>query len=280
VLLAVVAVAALAASARAAATPAAASLAASPDESASAQEEFKWPWQKKTTKEKKHSSDCDACDNMKDSKCLALLDAAVDTLSDTDRISFEKAVVDTDHTVEGCPSWTCLNDLDTMAAALSDTDRLSLYTAACADGTLDVSTSAAEELWQWKSWPFWKKAKGAEEKHSSACAACNNKKDSKCLVLLDAAVDSLSDTDRISFEHAVVDVDQSVTGCPSWSCLSQLDEMAAELSDTDRLSMYTDACAQGILVVSETVAEKESETKATATVDTGSEHFASGSSSR
>merc|ERR1711998_818722 len=100
-------------------------------------------------------------------------------------------------------------------------------------------------------------------------------KDSKCLTLLDSAVDSLSDTDRISFEHPVVDIDQSVQGCPSWACLEQLDEMAAALTDKDRLSMYTDACAQGILVVSTSVSEKT--TKATATVDTSSEHIAEAS---
>jgi len=211
------------------------------------------------------------CDNMKDSKCLILLDEAVAALSDSDRISFEKAIVDTDHTVEGCPSWSCLNELDEMAASLSDTDRLSLYTSACADGTLDVESALGEsELWQWK-WPFWGKSVKKEKKHESACEACNNKKDSKCLALLDEAVDSLSDTDRISFEHAVVDIDQEVMGCPSWACLESLDEMTAALSDKDRLTMFTDACAQGILTVKDSYDESDS-SKAKAVVDTGSEH--------
>ena len=45
--------------------------------------------------------------------------------------------------------------------------------------------------------------------------------------------------------------------------------MAAELSDKERLSLYTDACAQGLLVVETDVSVKGS--KAVATVDTGSE---------
>ena len=63
-------------------------------------------------------------------------------------------------------------------------------------------------------------------------------------------------------------------GCPSWSCLAELDEMAAALSDSDRLTMYTDACAQGILEVKDSYDETETTSKAKATVDVGSEHVA------
>ena len=45
--------------------------------------------------------------------------------------------------------------------------------------------------------------------------------------------------------------------------------MASALSDKERLSLYTDACAQGLLVVETDVSTKGS--KAVATVDTGSE---------
>ena len=87
---------------------------------------WKWPWQT-SSKDEKHSSACAACDEKTDSKCLKLLDATVDALSDTDRIAFEKAVLDTSNEVEGCPSWSCLQSLDEMAAELTDKERLSLY---------------------------------------------------------------------------------------------------------------------------------------------------------
>eukprot|EP00617_Octactis_speculum_P003592 CAMPEP_0185792814 /NCGR_PEP_ID=MMETSP1174-20130828/159136_1 /TAXON_ID=35687 /ORGANISM="Dictyocha speculum, Strain CCMP1381" /LENGTH=279 /DNA_ID=CAMNT_0028487907 /DNA_START=44 /DNA_END=883 /DNA_ORIENTATION=+ len=89
---------------------------------------------------------CDACDSLGDSACLDLLQSALNSLDDTEKLPLEKNMLAHKYSCGASLSDdSCLSYLDGKISTLTNDDQLTLLTEACYDGTLAVDAPEVTE---------------------------------------------------------------------------------------------------------------------------------------